>query len=538
MPAGQGLSLPASADVPASAVADIDDLLRRRLSADAAARAGALTRSHPHVAVAWVLLARARQQLADFPGMHDAAAMAAQLAPDDPVARFTAIEALLHTGEIAAGRAAIGVLEASPGADFTRWRRLAEFHVHLGQHLEAERCAREAVALRPSDPGARYALASTLLATGATDEAEALFGNLVAAVPPDGDAAYNRATLRTQTASHNHVAELRQCLATAPPGAMVGLHYALAKELEDLGNDAESFTHLQVGAAARRARLAYRVEADEAVMAQIAQTFTAGWLSAAPCGLPGPGPLFIVGLPRSGTTLVERILGRHSAVGSVGEVSELALAVTRAANTALAGKGDQAATKQGLVQRAAQADMAALGRSYWHAVRGYGVDGTWLIDKSPLNFLYLGLIAAALPAAKIIHLRRHPMASGHAMFKTLFRMGYPFSYDQQDLGRYQLAYLRLMDHWREVLPDRFLDVDYEALVEDQAGQTRRMLDHCGLPWEEACLSFHEDTRPTSTASAAQVRRPLYRESLDRWRRHAAGLAPLAQVLSRGGVDIT
>ena len=124
------------------------------------------------------------------------------------------------------------------------------------------------------------------------------------------------------------------------------------------------------------------------------------------------------------------------------------------------------------------------------------------------------------------------------MYKTLFRMGYPFSYDQQDLGRYQLAYLGLMSHWRNILPGRFLDVDYEALIEDQAAETRRLLDYCGLPWEDACLSFHEDTRPTATASAAQVRQPLYRTSLERWRTHATHLAPLARVLAAGGMDVT
>ena len=537
MQAGAGSSTLAPADLPASAVGEVDDLLSRRLAAAAAAKAEVLTRSHPGAAVAWLLLARARQQLADFSGMQDAAEAAAQLAPDNPVAGFMVIEALLHVGEIAAGRAAIAMLEILPHVDFAHWRQLTEFHVHLGQQLDAERCARKALELRPTDTGARYALASTLVATGATEEAELLFDSLIATASPDGDAAYNRSTLRTQTASHHHLPDLRRHLATAPPSAVIGLHYALAKELEDLGDDANAFKHLQAGAAARRVRLSYRVEADEAVMAQIAQTFTADWLGSVQRGSPETGPLFIVGLPRSGTTLIERILGRHSAIGSVGEVNELPLAVTRAANALPTASADLLAARQGLVQRAAQADMTALGRSYCKALRGYGVPGTYVIDKSPLNFLYLGLMAAALPGAKVIHVRRHPLASGYAMFKTLFRMGYPFSYDQQDLGRYQLAYLKLMNHWREVLPGDFLEVDYEAVINDQPGQTKRLLDYCQLPWEDACLSFHEDKRPTATASAAQVRRPIYRESLNQWRRHAADLAPLARVLSAGGVNV-
>ena len=158
------------------------------------------------------------------------------------------------------------------------------------------------------------------------------------------------------------------------------------------------------------------------------------------------------------------------------------------------------------------------------------------IDKTPVNFLYIGLIARALPNARIIHLRRHPMDSGYALYKTLFRMGCPYSYDLADIAAYQLAHRRLMDHWRAVLPGRFLDVDYEALVTYQEAVSRRIIAHCGLDWQDACLRFHENSSPAATASAVQVRQPIHANSVGLWRRYAEQLEPLKAALTAGGMD--
>jgi hypothetical protein len=220
---------------------------------------------------------------------------------------------------------------------------------------------------------------------------------------------------------------------------------------------------------------------------------------------------------------------RHEQVTSVGEVNDFALAVTRSAGPA-GGKED-------LIRRAAQVDPAGLGGSYWRAIEGYGHSSPIIVDKTPLNYLYLGLIARALPRAHIVHLRRHPMASGYAMYKTLFRTGYPFSYDLDDIGRYSVAYLRLMNYWRALLPGRFLDLDYESLIDDQEGTTRKLLEYCGLPWRDECLRFHENTAPTATASAAQVRQPIHGESKDLWRNYRKELAPLARLLAHNGVAV-
>jgi hypothetical protein len=158
-------------------------------------------------------------------------------------------------------------------------------------------------------------------------------------------------------------------------------------------------------------------------------------------------------------------------------------------------------------------------------------------DKMPLNYLYCGIIHRALPDAKIVHLTRHPMAAGYAMFKTLFKDGYPFSYDLADIGRYYAAYRRLMDHWEAVMPGCIHQVEYERLVADQAGETRRLLDFCGLGWEEACLEFHRNAGATTTASASQIRRPIYDSSVSQWRHYAVQLAPLRDQLTAAGIAL-
>jgi tetratricopeptide (TPR) repeat protein len=516
-------------DYPAE-IRHIDALLQRRQTADARAHCDALLMRYPDRAEGWLLLTRIHQQGGDFAGMMDAASRALTLDPASTVARFAEIEARLHTGDVAGARATLHEIESDAGADSGTWRRLAEFHTHLGQHDHAATCAIRVATLKPYDAQAVFTKASALIAIGRLEDAESLLDELIVRTPDDGDAWYHRATLRRQTSDRNHVAALRAAIASRSPGsAPVALYYALAKELEDLGEFAESFVALAQGAAARRKVLSYHVENDEQVIASIVRTFDRAWYENAGPGFEVEGPIFVVGLPRSGLTLVERILIRHEHVASVGEVNDFALAVTRAAGPT-SGNGD-------LIRRAAQSDPAALGKSYWNAIQGYGHSRPLVVDKTPLNYLYLGLIARALPRARIVHVRRHPMASGYAMYRTLFRTGYPFSYDLDDIGRYYSAYQRLMNYWRALPPGRFLDLDYESLVSDQEGTTQKLLAYCGLPWRDACLRFHENTAPTAIASAAQVRRPVYRESKDLWRNYRKELAPLARLLAHNGVAV-
>jgi tetratricopeptide (TPR) repeat protein len=455
--------------------------------------------------------------------------MASLAVEDDAMAALGGVSSLIRDGRIGEALSRLAIIEAEAGDDARLLQHLGEHYTHCGKPDAAAGCYRRAVDLTPDDPGCLYNLSAALTALGRIAEAEALLDRVIALDPHDADAWQNRSTLRRQTPEANHVAGLLEAVEQVRPGpAEVALCYALAKELEDLGDPDHSFAWLKRGADRRRSLLSYRVEADVAAMAEIARVFDAALFDHPPAGCPEVGPVFVMGLPRSGTTLVDRIISSHSGVESLGEINDFALALMRLAG-ATGGKGD-------MIRRSADLDPAAQGRAYLDSVAGYGRTRPMFIDKTPVNFLYVGLIARALPNARIIHLRRHPLDSGYALYKTLFRMGCPYSYDLEDLAAYMLAHGRLMDHWRAVAPGRILDVDYEALVADQETVSRRIIDHCGLDWQDACLTFHENTAPAATASAAQVRQPIHARSVGLWRRYADQLEPLAAALRAGGVD--
>ena len=452
----------------------------------------------------------------------------AELKHGYPGARLLAVERLLQTDERDRGLQELRGLEGTAVHDGPLLQGAGRIYSHLNLHVDAERCYARAAALSPGEPQALYNWATCLTALGQLEAAELRLNQVIALAPDDHDAQYNRSILRRQTLERNHVDELRQALSDwrRTPTARIALGYALAKELEDLQRYPESFAALKAAADMRRRLLSYRIEHDVATMAQIAEAFDAGYCRRpVHSGSRTVRPIFIVGLPRSGTTLVDRILSSHSQVASRGESSDLATILMR-----LAGAVPDRRT---LVQRATTLDAAHLGRSFCALLPRTGAPQ--VIDKTPLNFLYLGLIAAALPDAAIIHVRRHPLDVCYAMYKTLFRMAYPFSYDLSDLACYYSAYNTLMQHWRDTLGTRLIEIDYESLVADQEGETRRLLDACGLPWEERCLEFYRNKSPILTASAAQVRQPLYNSSVGLWRHYRRELQPLIERLRDCGV---
>ena len=452
--------------------------------------------------------------------------------PENETARHLAkVDQLRQAGDAAGCVAELRTLMAMAGhASSHLLQEIGQRCTALGLHSEAESCFARARERHPSDPDFVYNHATALIALGQLAEAEAALDRVIMLRPGDSDAWYNRATLRKQTAQSNHVLAIEQRLGQRGASAQddVPLLYALAKELEDLGEHERSFAALKRGADARRRRLAYKVGGDIETMTMIATSFNNEFFSRPHIGHEDARPIFVVGLPRSGSTLVDRILSSHSAVSSRGESTDLAMELTRAAGPV--------ASKSELVLRSTQLDFQALGRQYCSHLRSGPV--LRQIDKTPANFLYLGLIAAALPQARIVHIRRRPMDACYAMYKTLFRSAYPFSYDLQDLGRYWLAYDRLMAHWRKLLdPGQFLEVDYEDLVANQEAVSRRLVDHAGMAWEDSCLAFERNPEPSLTASAAQVRQPMYRSSVALWRRYQSQLAPLGALLREAGIDV-
>jgi hypothetical protein len=231
---------------------------------------------------------------------------------------------------------------------------------------------------------------------------------------------------------------------------------------------------------------------------------------------------------------VERILGSHSTVYSAGELNDFSQGLVDAVTAAT---GSRSIQRQELVAGSAKIDFEALGREYLRRTRPATGSTPHFTDKMPLNYLYCGIIRRALPNARIVHLTRHPLAVCYAMYKTLFKDGYPFSYDLSEIGRYYVSYRKLMDHWHATLPGVIHDLSYEKLVSDQVGETRRLLEFCGLEWEEACLAFHHNPTPTTTASATQVRQSLYDSSIAQWRHYAPGLDGLRRQLVAAGIDV-
>jgi tetratricopeptide (TPR) repeat protein len=498
-----------------------------------------LLAQEPRLTEAWMLLALAEQRQQRFSAMLAALNMAVRLQPTNLAVLLKLREAQLYCGLGAEARAGLAALERGAQHDAHALTEIGNLYLAAGAHEDRLRCARRAL---ERAPGVRHLLANAAAAESACGDVVAAgrhLDQLLAQHPQGYGAYYRRSTLRRQTSERNHVREMSSELAALPVEAaeIVPLCFALAKEYEDLGDHRQAGAFLQRGAARRRRNLSYNVADDEHVLQVIRSQFSAERLSSAlHGGERGAAAVFVMGLPRSGTTLVDRVLSSHSAVQSLGEINDLAYALIGQCYATM--DADAAPPERTeLIRRSAQLNHSVLGDDYLRRVAGYPRNRPRFIDKTPWNFLYLGLIALSLPGARIVHVRRDPLDSCFALYKTLFRDGSPYSYDLADLARYYLAYHQLMDHWRRALPGRFLDLDYERVVRSQPEATRELLDWCGLPYEAQCLDFHLNTAPAATASAAQVREPLHARSVGNWRNYSAQLEPLIAALRAGGLDV-
>jgi tetratricopeptide (TPR) repeat protein len=369
----------------------------------------------------------------------------------------------------------------------------------------------------------------TLRAVGRREDAVAAYKQSLTLAPGLGDAYWSLANLKVAALDTADESAMTAALARADLAAddRLHLHYALGKALEDRGQHAASFEHYALGAAIRRRETPYDADATTAQLRQSQALFSREFFAARPnMGSASGAPIFIVGLPRSGSTLVEQILASHSAVEGTMELPDIGLA----ANSLGYGHVGGASYPDGLARLDANA-LSALGESFIETTGVHRKLGRpFFIDKMPNNFQHLGLIQLILPRAKIIDVRRHPLGSCFSAFKQHFAQGQAFSYDLIDLGRYYRDYVELMAHFDAVLPGRVCRVIYEDLVEDTEGEVRRLLDHCGLPFEAACLKFYENDRAVRTVSSEQVRRPIFRGGLDQWRAYEPWLGPLKTAL--------
>ena len=303
------------------------------------------------------------------------------------------------------------------------------------------------------------------------------------------------------------------------------LYYGLGKEYEDLEMWPEAFKAYEAGAKVRRAHVTFDEEAEIDTFKALTESFTKEWLENAEKGCSDKSPIFIIGQPRTGTTLIERIITARDDVHSAGELQQFGLAVKRMGGAQISGM-----ISSDTARAATHIDPLKLGETYMETTRSLRSDLPNFIDKLPVNYLYAPLIAAALPNAKIIHVTRDPMDSCFASYKQFFAEAYFHSYDQGEMARHHKRYRKLMDHYSTVLGDRMIAVAYEDVVEDMEGQARRMIEYLGLDWQDASLNFHKQKTAVTTASATQVREKAHNRSVGRWRQYENELTTMREII--------
>jgi tetratricopeptide (TPR) repeat protein len=396
-----------------------------------------------------------------------------------------------------------------------------------GRHEDAIEMYGKAIAASPWRAGAMCSMAHHLKTIGRQDEAIAQYRASIAARPDHAEAYWSLANLKTFRFEDAEVAAMEALLENErlPDLSRAQVHNALGFAYEARRNFDRAFSHFDQCNRIRRLSESYDPVDTESTHDRVTEMFSEVFLGQKGADPVQPTPILIVGLPRSGSTLLEQILASHSQVDATHELGDL----TRSVQTLRRRSHNQERFPEFLGKTRA-AGWSRIGREYLKRTARYRQGAPYFVDKNPNNFIFAGVVKLAMPNAKVINARRHPLDSCLGAYKQLFASGQPFTYDMTELGEYYLQYQRLMDHWHSVMPGFVLDVHYEDVVSDLETQVRRLLDFCGLPFEEACLNFHETKRAVKTASSEQVRQPIYSSSLNRWRNYEAHLDALVHIL--------
>lgn len=409
-------------------------------------------------------------------------------------------------------------------------RSLGDMLAVIGRSADALAAYEKCLALESDDPAALLGRGHMLRIEGRRDDAEASYRSCVEKRPAIGDAWWSLASLHGHRASDADVATMRGRLSSGAlvPEAQVAIHFAMARALEQRDDFAAAWEEYRRGNALKRQLIKYDPVETELVQRRIRDTFDASIFEKPLAQTPEDlVPIFVLGMPRSGSTLIEQILASHSAVRGGGELPY----VIMISNALAAHRTDGRAYPE-LVADLDASQLTGLGRSYLHyASTHFPDDSRYITDKMPANYSHVGFIKLMLPHARIIDARRDAMATCVANFRQLFAQGKNQSYDLVELGEYYLQYVEAMEHWDEVLPGQVLRVNYEEVVAGLEAQVRRILDYCGLPFEPGCVDFHKSERPVNTASSEQVRQPIYRDAVEFWRNYEPWLDELKEVLA-------
>jgi tetratricopeptide (TPR) repeat protein len=499
------------------------------------ARAEALLRPRllvrPDDAGALRLMAEALARQGRFADAETLLKHALRLKPDDHGLRFSLASALFNQQKAPEALPHVEQLLALDPRSAAYRNLMAACLGLVGEFDRAIALNAELVAQFPRQPRVWLNHGHALRTVGRVENAVDAYRRAIGLAPGLGDAWWSLANLKVARLSAADQAMIQSQIARPDLSEddRLHLHYALGKALEDAGEHAGAFEHYAKGARLRRALVPYDPTLEAGLAQRSIALFTRAFFAARPeGGSPREDPVFIVGLPRSGSTLVEQILASHSAVEGVMELPDIGI-IAEELSVSRGVAASQAYPQ--ILADLAPAERTRLGDLYLARTQVHRKTGRPLfIDKMPNNFRHLGLIRLILPKAKVIDARRHPLAVGFSAFKQHFNQGQAFSYDLADIGAYYRDYVAVMAALDEALPGWICRMIYEDLVEDLETQVRRLLDHCGLPFEEGCLRFHENDRAVRTVSSEQVRRPIFREGLEQWRRYEPWLTPLKTAL--------
>ncbi|MDP5071244.1 MAG: sulfotransferase [Congregibacter sp.] len=454
---------------------------------------GSVTKLQPEHAGAWAQLARLFMRQGQVNRAEDALTKAVENADKNPIVQDT----------------------------------IATVYTLLGNAEAASQWQEKALAQQPNNIGFLINHANNQMFMGDFPGARARLETVLRLNPDNANAHWLISGIE-KARDHSHVEQITALLHRSALKDRVEafLAYAMGKELEDLQEWPQAFDAFARGAAARRRTLQYDEPAESAFFAMLSATYSKDWFDSRAPGSDSSAPIFIIGQPRTGTTLVERIISSHSAVHSAGELRQFEGACRRL----LGPTGDGSA--EAVFRAAAQLDPKQLGNAYLTLTQPMQGQRERFVDKLPMNFRFVPLILAALPNAKIVHVRRGPMDACFASFKQLFADAYPHSYDQAEMARHHARYYELMKNWRDRFGHRFHEVDYEQVAADPEPNAHALIAYLDLPWEEQCLDFYQQRGAVTTASVVQVREAAHTRSVGRWRRYEAQLAPMQAELRR------